>query len=97
MTTKYISVTFIKQETMTVTAQVETDLSGVELEDKVEVPHEWMEQYFGDEWESWEIEDVTSITEDWSILKNRSTDASSDRELSEAPLFEIANDEEVEQ
>ncbi len=95
MTKKYVSVTFIKQETTAVTAQVETDLSGVELAEKLEVPHEWMEQFFGDEWESWEIEDVEEITEDWSILKDRSTNASFDRELNEAPLFEVSNDEEV--
>lgn len=97
MTTKYVSVTFAKQDTTTVTAQVETELSGVALEGKMEVPHEWMEQFFGDEWESWEIEDVEEITEDWSILKDRHTNPRFDQELREAPLFEIANDEEVEQ
>lgn len=95
MTKKFVSVTFAKKDTMTVTAQVETDLSGVVLEGQVAVPHEWMQGFFGDEWESWEVEDVVEITDDWSLLKDRNTNAGFDRELSEAPLFEIDSDEEA--
>ena len=95
MTKKYVSVTFIRKET--VTAQVETDLSGADLEAKVEVSHEWMQQFFDNGWEYWEIDDVREITEDLSLVRDRHTNPGFDQMLREAPLFEVANDEEVEQ
>ena len=95
MNKKYVSVSFTKHERSSITAQVESDLSGAELEERVRVPHEWMKEYFGDGWENWEVDEVTEITEDWSILKHRHADASFDRELNEAPVFEIASDDEL--
>ena len=94
MTTRYVEVKFVKQEITHVIAQVNTDLSGVDLENKVTINQEWMEKHFGDEWEEWDIENVTEITDEWSILKNRSIHPEYDRHLNEAPLFEIAKDDE---
>lgn len=94
MTKKYVSVSFAKHDSIDVIAQVETELSGIELEDSVRIPDEWWKEFFGDEWERWEVDEVMEVTDDWSILKDRTTDAAFDRELNEAPLFEIASDEE---
>ena len=56
------------------------------------IPHKWMKEYFGDDWESWEIEDVTDSTDE--LLTARHTNYVLDNELNEAPLFEIDQGDE---
>ena len=51
-----------------------------------------MKEYFGDDWESWEIEDVTDSTDE--LLTARHTNYVLDNELNEAPLFEIDQGDE---
>ena len=93
MPTKFVYVSFRKVETTYVYAQVETDLSGAALEESVAIPHKWMKEYFGDDWESWEIEDVTDQTDE--LLTARHTNYVLDNELNQAPQFKIANGESV--
>jgi len=94
MSRKFVSVTFRKQYTTQVYAQVETDRSGAALEENVAISHEWMKEYFGDDWERWEIDDVTEVTDEWAILGDRHTNLVFDNELNQAPLFEIAEEDE---
>lgn len=93
MPTKFVYVSFRKVETTYVYAQVETDLSGDALEDTVAVPNKWMREYFGDDWENWEIEDVTDQTDE--LLTARHTNYVLDNELNQAPQFKIAQGESV--
>lgn len=93
MSTKFVEVSFRKVETTYVYAQVETDLSGAALEDAVAIPHKWMKEYFGDDWENWEIDDVTELSDE--DLTARQTNYVLDNELNDAPLFKIAQGESV--
>ena len=52
-----------------------------------------MKEYFGDDWESWEIEDVTDSTDE--LLTARHTNYVLDNDLNQAPLFETDQDESV--
>lgn len=93
MPTKFVSVTFTRQETKQVYAQVKTDLSGAALEEKVVISHEWMQEHFGGDWDRWEIEDIAEVTDEWAILRDQHANPEFYNDLNQAPLFEIAKDE----
>lgn len=86
MTKKFVSVRFTKTATTDVIGQVDTDLSGADLEDRVAIPVEWLKEFFGSEWNEWHVEDVQELTED------PATRAILDREMNMAPLFEITEE-----
>lgn len=94
MTKKYVEVKFTKTSSSSIIGQVESDLSGDELGYRVAIPDDFMKDFFGDEWNEWCVEDVQEVTEDWPLLKDRKSDVFFDRILNEAPLFEIAVDDE---
>jgi hypothetical protein len=57
MSKQYLMVDFVRKDKSWVIAQVDTDLE----EYTFVVPNEWMQQYFGERWQDYEIEDFYEV------------------------------------